>query len=81
MKKFWMIIGEHSGSTQCRHLTRKDAEKEVERLCRCNPNNRFILLESISVHASQPPPVVSEPITEEMTVDEVEKEKADEIPF
>jgi hypothetical protein len=75
MKKFWMIIGENSGSTQMRHYSRVSAEKELKRLCQQNLGARFILLEAVSASVSELPPVETEAITEECTPEEAGKKE------
>jgi hypothetical protein len=82
MKKFWMIIGENSGSTQVRHYSHESAEKEINRLCQQSLGVRFILLEAVSVSFSELPPVKTEEIWDECTPAEADKKENDgELPF
>ncbi len=44
MKKFWMVLGEHSSSCSYRHPSEESAKAEAERLARVNKGEAFIVL-------------------------------------
>lgn len=47
-RRFWMVKGQ--GPANFPHDSRASAEREAERLARCNPGECFYVLEAVTAH-------------------------------
>ena len=55
--KFWMVWRENSPTTRHRHLTKREAEDEAERLAQIHPGETFYVLKTVAAMSANHPPV------------------------
>lgn len=77
-KRFWFVWNPQGRNPTQPHVDRASADKEAQRLARCNPGQAFIVLKSVGGFRADRPMVEKLPLT---TCSNVAFRVDDEIPF
>lgn len=55
--KFWLVWRLGGGAPTVKHFDKADAEREAERLAKCNPGETFYVLKTVAAATAEDPPV------------------------